>query len=408
MDDARNSARAGSRPSLPLPVAAVLHDPVREQSVVRMWHVVEARLRAEAPAGPWKVIGWASLGALVAVLAMFVARGLDRGTTLPVITATEAGPLVTSDGKPLGVVDVPVDGRPSAVALADGSHIVIGADTRLEPLASSGREFIVRLARGRATFDVKPGGPRRWVVEAGVASVEVVGTRFIVVREPSNVRVRVERGIVLVRGATVPDGVTRLEAGETTVVRTASVHPPVVRHDGDGPDDVDVLDPSTLPRARKDARPDDGRAGSNTEDYAHTYDLLGKEGLKVESERAKTADELFALADVARRSGHLADAIVPLQRLVLYYPSNPRAPLASVTLGRILLSLERPAEAGRALEAALSRGVPVGLEEDVYVRLVEALVKAGNPAKAGSMAEAYARRFPNGRRKADIERWLGR
>jgi len=290
--------------------------------------------------------------------------------------------------------------------LADGSHITLGGNTRLEPLASSGREFIVRLAHGRATFDVKPGGPRRWVVEAGVASVEVVGTRFIVDREPSSVLVRVERGTVLVRGATVPDGVTRLEAGETTVVRTAPVPHDVDR--GTAARDPEVFDPATLPRAHKDSRADEGAADTASDDYSRGYDLLGKEGLKVEAERAKSADELFAIADRARSSGHLADAIPPLQRLVLYYPSNARAPLAYVTLGRIFLSLGRPADASRSLEAALSRGVPVGLEEDVYVRLVEALVKTGNQAKARAMAAGYELRFPTGRRKSDIEAWVGR
>jgi transmembrane sensor len=389
------------RASLPMPVGTILRDPVREQSVVRMWHTVEARLRARSPARPWKVIGWASLGALVALLAMFVVRGLDRQAPLPVVAASDAGPLVTSNGKPLRVVDVPAEGAPTSVVLADGSHITLAENSRLEPLASSGREFIVRLGRGRATFDVKPGGPRRWVVEAGVASVEVVGTRFIVAREPTGVRVRVERGIVLVRGATVPDGVTRLEAGETTVVRLPSM-PPASARNGDALEE-EALDPAKLPRARKDPRESDDRHAT-----AEDYDLLGKEGLKVESDRAKTADELFAMADLARRSGHPEDAIPPLQRLVLYYPSNPRAPLASVTLGRIFLSLGRPAEAARAFDAALARGVPVGLEEDVYVRSVEALVRAGNPSKAASMADAYEQRFPNGRRKADIERWLAR
>src|SRR5690242_9894515 len=112
--------RGDARRALPLPVGSVLRDPVREPSVVRMWHSVEARLRAETPARPWRVIAWVSLGALVAVLAMFVVRSLDRGPIVVATPVTEAGPLLTSSGRPLRVVDVPEDGKPRSIVLADG------------------------------------------------------------------------------------------------------------------------------------------------------------------------------------------------------------------------------------------------------------------------------------------------
>src|SRR5262249_33677824 len=145
--------RGEARRALPLPVGSVLRDPVREPSVVRMWHSVESRLRAETPARPWRVIAWVSLGALVAMLAMFAVGSVDRGPIGRAARVVEAGLLLTSGGRPLGVVDVPEDGKPRSVVLADGSHIALGGNTRLEPLASSGREFIVRLAHGRGTFD---------------------------------------------------------------------------------------------------------------------------------------------------------------------------------------------------------------------------------------------------------------
>ncbi len=40
-------------------------------------------------------------------------------------------------------------------------------DTRLEILRNDGRSFVSVLRRGSGTFDVEPGGPRHWIIEAG-------------------------------------------------------------------------------------------------------------------------------------------------------------------------------------------------------------------------------------------------
>lgn len=45
---------------------------------------------------------------------------------------------------------------------------------------------------------VQPGGPRRWQVEGGLATIEVVGTA-------GRLRVSVQRGAIVVRGEGVPD-----------------------------------------------------------------------------------------------------------------------------------------------------------------------------------------------------------
>ena len=60
---------------------------------------------------------------------------------------------------------------------------------------------------------------------ARVATVEVVGTAFWVEAEEQRVRVRVERGAVLVRGERVPERVQRLSAGEEIEIRKESAVP---------------------------------------------------------------------------------------------------------------------------------------------------------------------------------------
>jgi RNA polymerase sigma-70 factor (ECF subfamily) len=105
---------------------------------------------------------------------------------------------------------------------------------------------------------------------------------------------------------------------------------------------------------------------------------------------------------------HPMEAVDPLERLVAVYPSSSRASLAALTLGRIELTLGRATKAGAAFERALALGVPAGLEEDVRARLVEAYVKTGNRDAAQGAARDYERRFPAGRRTADIAHWLAR
>ena len=110
---------------------------------------------------------------------------------------------------------------------------------------------------------------------------------------------------------------------------------------------------------------------------------------------------------MARLSGHPAEAVAPLERILGELSSDPQAPLAAFTLGRIELdALSHPAEARAAFERALALGVPAGLREDARARLVEACARAGETAAAASAASAYAREYPGGRHARAIEAWL--
>lgn len=140
--------------------------------------------------------------------------------------------------------------------------------------------------------------------------------------------------------------------------------------------------------------------------HAEAYALLGSSGLEREVGRAASSEDLFTLADVARLSGHPERARAPLARLLELHPHDARAPLAAATLGRIELDLGQPQRAARAFERALSLGAPLALEEDLRVRLVESWVRAGALDAARAAGVLYRKRFPDGRRKAEVDRWL--
>lgn len=293
-----------------------------------------------------------------------------------------------------------------ATALSDRSRVVV-VRGQVSVTDNTGRAFALRMqgAMARARFEVTPRGPRRWTVDCDGVVVEVTGTVFEVERAPGAVEVSVARGSVRVSGARVhpPRSLTagerlRVELREVSAVaRPASMYGP-----------PEPVPPRALPSvaARSVATDTDAlwRDLARRGDYAMAYDQLGNTGV-ARVERTATADELLVLADVARLSGHPAEAVSPLERVLREHASDPAAPLAAFALGRLELdALGHPARAAEAFERSLALGVSRSLEEDVRARLVEALVRAGERGRARQAAEEYLGRFPSGRRAGAVRR----
>ena len=173
-----------------------LREPHGEARARRNWERIQAR-RTRGPAASF---GWVWALPVAALAALVIGRTI-AAPSVP-------GSLMQSDGAPcLGPIASP------RVALDDGSSIVLDPHTELEVLENDGARMRLWMRSGAADFDVTPGGPRRWSIEVGVVSVEVIGTSFRVERRESNVHVSVTRGTVVVRGPTTPEGLVRLEAG---------------------------------------------------------------------------------------------------------------------------------------------------------------------------------------------------
>ena len=121
--------------------------------------------------------------------------------------------------------------------------------------------------------------------------------------------------------------------------------------------------------------------------------------------RDETADLLLA-ADAARLSGYPAEAVLYLERVVRAHDADPRAGLASFTLGRVLLDeLGRPREAIDAFARARAAGGP--LAEDALAREVEAASRAGDVSKSRELARVYQQLYPSGRRAKAVSRFGG-
>jgi transmembrane sensor len=368
---------------LETPIKGQLREPFDEATLQRMWTQIDgrfpvARRRRRALAGGFVL-------AAVAGVALFALSGRD------------AGPLRHRDGTALRTIDAPAGG--ARVALSDGSSIQLGGGARFEPLESSGTSFLAVLQRGRADFEVRPGGPRRWQVECGLATVEVVGTRFSCDRgTPGRLRVSVQRGEVVVRGERVTDRARRLSAGESLdVVEAADVEEAPV----ETPAAAET--PARVERSRAAGPPSSWRQLARDGRHKEAFASLGPQGVQRESQRLGVA-ELLELADVARLSGHPRDAVAPLERILRDFERDPQAPLAAFALGRLQLdALAQPRRAAAALERALALGVPRSLDDDVRARLVEAHDRAGDHAAAQAAARAYLHHLPTGHHRAAME-----
>lgn len=368
-----------------------------EARVQRVWTEVARRRRTpRAPIGRWT---FAIAACVIAGIAWFTFElaPAERTKHVASVPSTEPPALRLANDSPL-----PARLR-GDVRLSDASRVVVEEDARLDVLANDTRALGLALRRGRARFEVTPGGPRSWNVDAGAVSVQVVGTVFEVARSREGVAVSVERGAVLVRGASVPDRVQRLEAGQRLFVPSETTSEPAAPRTADETNDVDAADDV----ADAPARETPWRTELAQRRYDRAFEALGADGHARETRRARDVADLWELADVARFSGHPSEAAVPLRRLVAEHPNDPRAALAAYTLGRLELdALGAPLAAAESFARSEALGLPEALREAAAASHVEALGRAGRRDDARVAAERYVARHPEGARRAQVERWL--
>lgn len=114
-------------------------------------------------------------------------------------------------------------------------------------------------------------------------------------------------------------------------------------------------------------------------------------------------DDLLLAADAARLSGHAADALPFLDRIVERYADDGRAVLAVFTRGRLRLGLGRPREAAADFERALALEPSGSLAEDALARAALAYASAGDRERARALAARYRDAHPRGRWSERLE-----
>ena len=383
---------------VPRPVRTVLTEPVDEAGYQRMWREVRAgRARRDRDRVP---LGWRAAPFATAALAALAVTAVWVEMRPAATTHTTAGALERAAG-PLRLASREAPGRVAVagtVRFEDGSHVTLAEETALRTEENSGRAFGTRMERGHARFYVRPGGPREWAIECDLARVVVVGTEFEVERTDARVRVAVGHGVVRVEDR-VNDRVLTLVANESVVIERRRAA------EGMGPTASSADAPPSGPAA---ASPGDEGAWTRLAregEYAEAWAVLGRDGLARESRRAN-ASELLALADVARRSGHPAEAVEPLERLLRTRPDDANAGVAAFTLGIVQMDqLRDAAAAAAAFDRALELGLPPALQENALARLAIVRGQSADAAGARLAAERYLELYPDGARRAEVRRW---
>jgi transmembrane sensor len=371
MSEPRHSSAVPRHLAEQAPLNRHFADDLDEGQIKQMWQRIDHAPTKNRRAWLWAPLAAAAL--LLLTLGFFRARSAEPRQLALLSGGT---PTVLS-----------ADAAPSASRFDDGSQVNLAAGTRLEVLRNDARSFVTALRRGGVTFDVKPGGPRHWVIEAGELSVEVVGTRFRVERAEIATRVSVEHGIVMVRGERVPGGSVRLTAGKSFELPTAlALHP----------------EPRSAPAVQLPAAPSAAPvvASAGRVDKAPAAPSVAS----AEPEARDEVERALRAADAARHSSDNAAAIRYFDTALRQAaPGDARRGLAALSLARLLIAGD-PAKAAAILRSSLS-DMPQALLEDASVRLVEAESRAGNHDAAARAAADYLRRFPAGRRADEVRRW---
>jgi hypothetical protein len=321
--------------------------PLGEARVASQWKAIEARLESRPRRAP------AALGAIAAVatvaLALAVAFVVWRRvgpTTSPAVVVAEA---VLESG-----------GAESAVTLAEGSRVVLDAESRIRLIDDTPASVRIGVERGGVTIDATHREKRTFVVLAAGHEVRVVGTRFSVRLRAVHVDVRVERGEVRVLA---PDGSERaLKAGESW--SSAGLV---------GPQEPEEA--QSQPALAAPPVASGGKASGPPE----------------------TARLLFDSAQRARAEGRIADAAQLYDKLRRTWRTDPRAALAALELGRLRLDVLNDARgAEEALRDAVVLGNSSPLRQEVEATRIEALSRIGDTQGCRAARDAYLTRYPDG------------
>lgn len=306
---------------------------------------------------------------------------------------------------------------------ADGSRLLLAADTRATVRDLSLGAASVEIETGDAQFQVVHRAETRWTVRAGPYQVRVTGTKFALEWSPEADRFVLElsEGSVIVSSDSSANSGVKMGAPERLVIEQgiwrmsplpthglaqagnqAQAEPAEARPVGSAPAPLPRrLAPTKTPKSR--ALPSAWLSLGLQGKFAEAYDdaeLLGIEHWA----RSSGAPELLALAEICRFSGHPQQATSVLTKLRARFPNGEESATAAFQLGRLTGEGSQAAEWFRTYLGERPSGA---LAREAAGRLLEVLDRSGNRADAKAAAETYLRRYPSGPHAAFAHEVLG-
>lgn len=381
------------------PFSKLVRDSIDENRVDRILDGIDSKLqKPQSGRASTYVLSAVGVG-LTALLVVVIAIVITDDTPEAPEISPELGPIAVVGLGPMQVIEANQQkGRSQRFELSDGSTIELDAGTTLRASKNTARDIELHLEKGRARFNITPGGPRRWTIDAELATIEVLGTEFVVERTDHRVDIAVSRGQISVSSELLEESPRVLEAGLSIVVEieenTPTTQPP-------------AQTPAKLATKTKANKGPSWQQLARDGDFEKAYEILGKQGITREMNSSESLDHLLLLAKVARLSGHAREAVAPLEGAIKGYPTDRRTALAAFTLGRLEADvLDRPQRAARAFQQSIKLGIPSALRENAFARLVEVHSQAGNDRAALKAAHDYLRHYPDSRRADKLRRWI--
>lgn len=404
----------GSVPVLHAPLRDHLHDPVtaaaRARVADRLFRLGAKSSGTRNPRATFTLGHFVTAGTLTLLVSLVLLWPLEK--------AEQPSTLLTQKGTPFALLEG--SGGPQRVTFQDGSVLAVRDGARVVSLASTERDFAVRLERGHLDVEVHPGGPRRWIIEAKLARVEVVGTKFSVTRAAASVAVVVQRGAVLVRSEYLTEGVVRLEAGEQLEIQAveATSEPALSKKpeaNAEPAENAESAEEGTEESSEKGTEETPGGRPAGTdrsepvEKPPSEPSAAGGTAAPSPPDREQRSEEFERLreqADQARAAGQLDTAEALYAQLVGDHGSDPRVALVLYTWGVTSLQNGAPLRALRTFQAVMNKDPSKSLQEDTLLRLVELQLELNQGTAAAESAQQYATRFPQGRHLETIREML--
>jgi hypothetical protein len=280
-------------------------------------------------------------------------------------------------------VEAPADAA-VGVRFSDGTLLRMAAGARARLVELGDRGAHVLLESGRARLDVVPKPHARWRMSAGPFLVRVKGTRFEVRWQPELDRfeLELEQGQVELSGCVFGEAY-RMRAGQEVRAFCKRGQLDVVREHAAASEQAKAAavaaEPAPQPVSVEPAT--EPRAASAFEQRC---------------ERA-SSQELVRLADAARQAREHDREELALRVLRRRFPGTVRAAVAAFALGRLEFDVRREHRKAAEWFGRYLREQPAGaLAREAHGRLIEAAAKAGDRARARSVALAYLRAYPDG------------
>ncbi len=277
------------------------------------------------------------------------------------------------------------EGEPFSVELADGSKLDVAPRSKMAIARADRTQIELRLTEGTVECEVAKDPNRLFVVNAGGASVRVIGTRFRVARRVSldgeTIEVQVVEGVVEVTRTGQAGATVEIRAGESW----SSTGTPAPSRDVVG----------------KAVGAEKAAVGDGEPSIPNPGPQASRRGPQ---NHAPDARALFERAGQLRRSGDLRGASEAYDELVRSASGDSRAALAAFESARLKMdALADGAGALRSLEKALSLSPRASFREDALARLVKLEARFGGN-RCAAKRDGYVAEYPSGVHRAEVER----